>query len=86
MGNIASVVFLIVIEIVAIIGLIAAVRNFATDSIGELNYMIREAKKRQEIHYTKEEAQYIEYLEKKLQKHWGRKIVRKNCPSIFDKM
>lgn len=86
MADKASVVFIVAVVIIGIVGLVAAVRNIATDSIGELNYMLREAKKRQEICYTKEEAQYIEYLEKKIQNHWGRKLVRKNCPSIFDRM
>ena len=70
--------------IFALVGTYFTIRNYAINSIGELKYMLREAKKRQEICYIEAEAENIKYLEQKIENHWGRKWVRKNDRSIFD--
>ncbi len=67
-----------------ILGTIALIHSYVVNSIGELKYMLREAKKRQEICYTEAEAENIEYLEKRIENHWGKKLVRKKDRSIFD--
>lgn len=78
------VAIVVVTVVVAILGIFGIIRDYAINTIGELKYMLREAKKRQEIFYTEEETENIRYLEDKIQNHWGRKLVRENDFSRFD--
>ena len=72
--------------IVGLLGIFAVIHNYAIDTIGEMKYMLREAEKRQEIFYTKAEAEYIESLKNRIENHWGRRLIRKKDRSIFDIM
>ncbi len=84
---------------VGIVGLIYCIRNCATASIAELNFRLRCAKgvkrelekseENQTIRKLKREIdEEITNLEEKIQKHWGRKIVRKGSAGVstFDMM
>lgn len=86
MGDKVVVAIVAVTVVVGILGIFNIIRNYAINTIGEMKYMLREAKKRQEIMYTEEDAEAIQYLEERIQNYWGRKLVRKNNFSIFDIM
>lgn len=84
MEQTVMIVITVVTVVIGSLGIFAAIRNCAIESIGELKYMLREARKRQEIFYTEEDAKAIKNLEYKIENHWGRKLVRKKDMSIFD--
>ena len=73
------------------VGLIYCVRNYATDSIAELRYMLRCRKSlRKELKADTNESQKIKkeleeeimQLEAAIQNHWGRRIVRKGTAGL----
>lgn len=84
MGDIVLVVTAVISIVFGLIGILALIRNYAINSIGELKFMLREAKKRQEIFYIEAEAENIKRLEKRIENHWGRKLVREKDWSVFD--
>ncbi len=86
MGEIVLVTTTVVSVGFGLLGILALIRNYVINSIGELKFMLREAKKRQEIAYTEAEAENIKRLEKQIENHWGRKLVREKDWSIFDIM
>lgn len=75
--------------IIFAIGIYAVVRNYAIDTIGELRYMLRCAKERREIvaknnvDAIKFSDAEINFLEQKIENHWGRKLAG-NYKSVFD--
>lgn len=84
MGDIVLVVSAVISIVFGLLGILALIRNYVINSIGELKFMLREAKKRQEIFYIEAEAEYIKRLEKRIENHWGRKLVREKDRSVFD--
>lgn len=77
-------IILAVSVIIAVMGLCALVHNYAVASIGEMKYMLRCAKSRQQLYPSEEGAEIIQRLEEKLQNYWGWKILKKEHVSIFD--
>lgn len=91
------VILVLVNLVIAVVGVTYCVRNYATDSIAELRYMLRsrksireeleQAEENEKIKKLKEELEKeIMELEVKINNHWGRRIVRKGpaAVSTFD--
>ena len=80
---------------IGVTGIYGVVKNYAVNSMGELKYRLRKAKKRYELisqckegceeisECTKEE---IEDLERKIQNFWGQALIKDNDVSFFDEM
>lgn len=71
------------------VGIYAIIRNYAIDSLGELQYMLKCAKERREI-VTEDNVELlkisdaeIQSLEKRIENYWGRKLAG-NYKSVFD--
>lgn len=82
------VIIILVSLVIGGVGLIYCVRNYATDSIAELRYMLRCRKSlRKELeeadtNIKKELEEEIMQLEAAIQNHWGRRIVRKGTAGL----
>ena len=80
---------------IGVTGIYGVVKNYAVNSMGELKYRLRKAKKIYELisqckegceeisECTKEE---IEDLERKIQNFWGKALIKDNDVSFFDEM
>ena len=70
--------------VMAVLAIFCLIRNYAGDSIGELQYMLKCTKERRKvipddcITILQKNKAEIAYLEKRIENHWGRRLIGKH--------
>ena len=80
----STVISMAIVVIIGVFGIFSIIQDYAVNSLGEMKYMLKTAKERQEICYREETEKEIERLESNIENFWGRKLVRPKDVSMFD--